>query len=93
LAKKSSSSQKMASPGQIHFVGKNGIKVYPISEFEYLKRKDIIDYSVISFKVYFIEVNNNGRIHLFEKKVSQNDLNSAIANTVIFYYNKLKEKK
>lgn len=75
--KKLSSSQKTASSEHIYFVGKNGIKVYPVSRFG----------------SWFIEVNNNGRIHRFEKKVSQNDLNSAIASTITYYYNKLKEKK
>jgi hypothetical protein len=67
----------MASPEQIYFVHKNGIYIYPISKLG----------------SWFIEVSNNGQIERFEKKVSQNDLNSAIAKTVIFYYNKLKEKK
>lgn len=77
MAKKSSSSQKMASPEQIYFVHKNGIFVYPISKLG----------------SWFIEVNNNGRIHRFDKKVPNNDLNDAVAKTIIFYYNKLKEKK
>ena len=77
MAKKSSSLQKTASPEQIYFVGQNGIKVYPVS---------------ISGS-WFIESNNNGRIHRFEKKVPQNTLNDAIARTIIYYYNKLKETK
>lgn len=67
----------MASPEQIHFVGKSGIKVYPVSKSG----------------AWFIEVDNNGKIYRFEKKVPQNELNESIAKTVIFYYNKLKEKK
>ena len=74
---KYNSQQKTASPNEIYFVGKNGIKVYPVS---------------ISGS-WFIEVNNNGKTHRFDKKVSQNDLNEALAKTIIFYYNKLKEKK
>ena len=69
--------QKMASPEQISFVIKSGIKVYPISKLG----------------SWFIEVDNNGRLQRFDKKVSQNDLNDSIAKTIIFYYNKLKEKK
>ena len=66
----------MASPEQIYFVIKSGIKVYPISKLG----------------SWLIEVDNNGKIQRFEKKVSQNDLNDAIAKTIIYYYNKLKEK-
>lgn len=74
---KSSSSQKMASPNQLYFVLKSGIKVYPVSKYG----------------SWYIEVNNNGRIHQFPKKVSQREINEAIAKTIIFYYNKLKEIK
>ena len=77
MKKKSSSSQKTASGNQIYFVHKNGIKVYPVS---------------ISGS-WFIEVNNNGKTHRFDKKVSQDELNEALSKTIIFYYNKLKEKK
>jgi hypothetical protein len=76
LKNKSNSSQKTASPEQIYFVGINGIKVYPVSQLG----------------SWFIEVNNNGLTQRFEKKVPQNELNSAIAKTIIWYYNKLKEK-
>lgn len=76
MKKKSNLSQKVASPEQIYVVSKSGIKVYPISKLGF----------------WFVEVDNNGKIHRFNKKVSQNELNEAIANTIIFYYNKLKEK-
>lgn len=77
MAKKLNSSQKMASPEQIYLLHQHGIKVYPISKLG----------------SWFVEVNNNGKIHRFDKKVSQNDLNESIAKTVIYYYNKLKETK
>lgn len=77
MKSKSNSSQKRASPEQIYFVHKNGIFVYPVSKL----------------RAWFIEVDNNGRLQRFNKKVAQNDLNEAIAKTIIFYYNKLKEKK
>ena len=77
MSKKSNLSQKMASPEQIYFVLKSGIKVYPISKSG----------------SWFIEVDNNGRLQRFDKKVPQNDLNESIAKTIIFYYNKLKETK
>jgi hypothetical protein len=64
-----------ASPEQIYFVGKNGIKVYPVFRLGY----------------WSIEVNNNGRIFRFDKKVSHSGLNEAVSKTIIFYYNKLKE--
>lgn len=77
LKKKSNSSQKTVSPEQIYFVAKNGIKVYPVSKFG----------------SWFIEVDNNGKIYRFDKKVPQNELNEALAKTTIFYFNKLKKIK
>lgn len=77
MKNKSNSSQKQASPEQIYLVIKNGIKVYPI-------------YVLSS---WFIESDNNGRKLRFEKRVPQNELNEAIALTIIYFYNKLKEKK
>lgn len=77
MAKKSNSLQKKASPEQIYFVHKNGIKVYP----------------VYKSSSWFIESSNNGKTHRFEKKVSKNDLNEALALTIIYYYKKLKEKQ
>lgn len=67
----------MASPEQLYFVHQHGIKVYPISKLG----------------SWFIEVDNNGRLKLFDKKVHKDDLNDAIAKTIIYYYNKLKETK
>jgi hypothetical protein len=58
-------------------VHENGIKVYPVSVLG----------------EWFIEVDTNGKKIRFNKKVSANDLNESIALTVIFYYNKLKEKQ
>lgn len=77
LKKKSNSSQKTASPEQIYLVARNGIKVYPVSKYG----------------AWFIEVDNNGKIYRFDKKVSQNELNEALAKTTIFYFNKLKKIK
>lgn len=76
MKNKSNSSQKQASPEQIYLVLKNGIKIYPTS---------------VSGS-WFIEVDNNGRKQRFDKKVSQNELNESIALTIIYFYNKLKEK-
>lgn len=77
MKKKSNSLQKTASPEQLYFVHKHGIKVYPISKNG----------------SWYIEVNNNGKIKLFDKRVGKDDLNEAIAKTIIYYYNKLKETK
>lgn len=77
MKRKSNLHQKTASPEQIYYVAKNGVKIYPIS---------------LSGK-WIIEVDNNGVIFRFKKKVSTDVLNESIAKTVIFYYNKLKEKK
>lgn len=77
MKKKSNSLQKTASPEQIYFVAKNGIKIYPISKSG----------------AWFIEVDNNGKMYRFDKKVPQNELNEALAKTTIFYYNKLKNIK
>jgi hypothetical protein len=77
LKNKSNSHQKQASPEQIYLLHKNKIKVYPIS--------------ISGF--WYIEVENNGKKQRFEKKVSQNELNESIALTIIYFYNKLKEKQ
>lgn len=77
MKKKSNSSQKTASPEEIYFIAKNGIKIYPVSKFG----------------AWFIEVDNNGKIYRFPKKVPQNELNEALAKTTIFYFNKLKKIK
>jgi hypothetical protein len=74
LKKKSSSLQKTASPEQIYLVGKSGILIYPISKASN----------------WYIQVNNNGVITTFEKKISSAEINEALAKTIIYYYNKLK---
>lgn len=77
MKQKSNSSQKTASPEQLYFVHQHGIKVYPISKLG----------------SWYIEVDNNGKLHRFDKRVAQNDLNEATAKTIVYYYNKLKETK
>ena len=77
MAKKLSLSQKTASPEQIYFVGKSGIKVYPIN----------VNSS------WYIQVDNNGILKTFSKSILQNEINDSVAKTVIYYYNLLKEKK
>lgn len=75
--RKSNSSKIQVSPDKIYFVHKHGIKVYPV----FIRGS------------WLIEVDNNGKIDRFDKKVPQNDLNEAIALTIIYYYNKLKQKQ
>jgi hypothetical protein len=69
--------QKTASPEQIYFVGKSGIKVYPI----YVNDG------------WYIQVDNNGVLKTFPKKVLQKEINDSVAKTIIYYYNLLKTKK
>jgi len=92
-SQKSSSHKKQASPEQIYFVIKNNILVYPISEFTFLSRKGKENFGVIKYQRWYIEVNNNGKIQVFDKKVDKDDLNESIALTIIYFYNKLKEKQ
>lgn len=40
-----------------------------------------------------VQVDNNGKIKTFNKPVSPNDLNDAIAKTIIYYYNELKKEQ
>jgi len=49
-------------------------------------------YPISKSGAWFVEVDNNGKIQRFPKKVPQNELNEALAKTVIFYYNKLNSK-
>lgn len=43
--------------------------------------------------LWYIEVENNGKILRFNKTVAKNDLNEAIAKTVIYFYKELKIKE
>lgn len=76
MAKKNSNlSTKQASPEEIYFVIKRGIKIYPIS------KNGLI----------YIQVDNNGKLKTFEKSVNLNGINEAVALTVKYYYNLLKK--
>lgn len=68
---------KTASPEQIYFVGKSGIKVYPINVND----------------SWFIQADNNGVLKTFTKKISSKEINDSVAKTIIYYYDLLKEKK
>lgn len=93
MKKKSNLFQKAASPEQIYFVVKSGIKIKTVSEFHYLQRKGITDYSIIKFQRWYIEVDNNGTVTFYNKRISSTELNEAIAKTIVYFYNKLKEIK
>lgn len=77
MKQKLSLPQKTASPEQIYFVGKSGIKIYPI----YVNDG------------WFIQVDNNGVLKTFPKSISSTEINESVAKTIIYYYNLLKEKK
>lgn len=92
LKKKSSSRQTVNKDySKSHFVYKNNILIYPISEFEYKTRSDIKDYNCIKNNLWYIEVNNNGEIKTFYKKIKSNEIDDAIWNTINYYYKLLNE--
>lgn len=75
--KKSSSSTVVNDGNKSYFVFKHGIKIYPIS---------------VGNK-FQIHANNNGELKVFEKLISQKEINESLAKTVNWYYDKLNEKK
>jgi len=74
LKKKSSLRHGKLSGCETHFLNKHNVIVYPVS--------------ILSS--WYIEVNNNGVIKRFEKKVSAAELNVAIEKTIMYYYKLLK---
>jgi hypothetical protein len=79
---KSQKRETQVSAEQFTFVLNNGIKIYPIS---------IYDEDEYVYKRY-VQVDDNGKITTYSKTVSPNDLNDAIAKTIIYYYNELKKE-
>lgn len=75
--------ETQVSAEQFTFVLNNGIKIYPIS---------IYDEDEYVYKRY-IQVDDNGKITTYSKTVTPNDLNDAIAKTIIYYYNELKKEQ
>lgn len=75
--KKKSNSLITASSQEIYFVIKNGIKIYPI------------------FRNYFwfIQVDNNGKITTYEKRINQKEINDSVAKTIKHFYKLLKDKE
>lgn len=80
--KSSSSTETIVRPEQFHLVLSSGIKVYPVSFYNASKNKT----------TRHIQVDNNGQITTYEKEVSPNDLNDAVAKTIIYYYKLLVKK-
>lgn len=60
----------------------------------YIFSRNIIVYPVgISQNEFYIESNNFGIIKRFNKKLTQKEVNNALAKTVDYYYNMLHENK
>lgn len=55
---------------------KAGVKVYPISH----RNK------------WYIEIDNNGTIQRFEKAIAKNEVNYAMAKTILYCYEKINKK-
>lgn len=53
----------------------------------FLIKKRIFIYPIIG---WFIEVNYNGNIKTFDKRIRDDEIQEAIAKTILYYYNKLK---
>jgi len=81
--KSSSSTETKVRPEQFHLVLSSGIKVYPVSYYDEEKKTT----------TRHVQVDNNGKIKTFNKPVSPNDLNDAIAKTIIYYFNELKKEQ
>jgi len=75
--KLNSLAESKASPEQIYFVYKNGIKIYPVNVGQKM----------------FIEVDNNGKIKRFDKELKQKEVNDALAKTIIYYCELLEKTK
>ena len=73
---------------ELHFLINCGIKIYPIGEIEFYRRSNSSKGSQNNF---LIEINNNGKIKTFEKRIKSNEIDEALEKTIIFYYQKIKE--
>lgn len=61
-------------------------------ETRFLLKQGIRIYPVYDMS-WFIEVDNNGNLKRFDKRVATADINESIEKTVIYYYNLLNQKK
>lgn len=79
-------------PQKFLYVFKHGIIVYPISEFEYKSRGGFKHYNCIKNNLWYIEVNNNGIITTYQKKIKSSEIDNAIFGVVNHFYKLLTEK-
>lgn len=93
MKKKLNLLQIQANNEKAYYVIKNGIKIYPISEFEYFEKIGRDGFTVLKNKKWLVESDNNGTITTYKKLVSESELNEMIAKTINYYYNKLKENE
>lgn len=75
-------------PSKSVFISRHGIKIYPISENEFNRRRGIFGNS----KMWLIEINNNGKIKTFPKKINNSEIDDATWSTINYYYKLLKSK-
>ena len=61
-------------------------------EFEYESRRGNTNFSLIKHQKWYIEVDNNGKKHTFQKKISHGEIDDALWKTINHYYKLLKEK-
>ena len=89
MAKKINSINK--DPVKSYFVYKHGILIYPISEFEFKKRRGIDEFLSIKYQRFYIEVDNNGVKKMFQKILKAAEVEDAIWATINYYYKLLNE--
>lgn len=79
-------------PHKSYFVGKHGIKIYPVSEFEFKGRQGINAFNLIKSNNWFVEVDNNGSRKVFTKMVKTTEVNDSVWATINHYYKLLTEE-
>ena len=58
-------------------------------EHRFLMQRNITVYPVFYNSKWYICINSNGKIKMFEKTVTQNDINKAIHATIKYAYNRI----
>jgi len=76
MAKRKETTQLPNVQMEHYHITKAGVKVYPV----YFRSR------------WFVEIDNNGTIQRFEKSVTQQEINNAVHNTIIYCYKRLTEK-
>jgi hypothetical protein len=82
MAKRKTTTQLPDVQKEHYLITKAGVKVYP--EWVYNE-------TTLKWK-WHICINNNGKIQMFEKTVTKNEINLAIHNTILYCYKRLTEK-